>query len=63
MASFKITLIAIKWAVKKRELNEATRLFEQIYSSLGFWLAEFNPPISDFYDFFSMYYTSIGNYE
>lgn len=28
-----------------------------------FWLGEFNPSISEFYDFFSMYYASVGKYE
>lgn len=29
----------------------------------AFWLGQYNPAISQFYDFFSMYYASIGRYD
>jgi hypothetical protein len=29
----------------------------------AFWVGEYNPAISEFYDFFSMFYASLGKYE
>lgn len=61
--STKISLLAIKWAAKKGNEELANKIFEIKYQENAFWVSEFNPAISEYYDFFSLYNVSIGNYE
>ena len=60
--STKVSLLAIKWAIKKRNEELANKIFEIKFEENAFWVTEFNPAISEFYHFFSIYNASIGNY-
>lgn len=59
----KIGLLAVKWCVKKRLSEEATRIYELKQAENAFWLGEHNPAAGELYDFFAMYHASLGRYE
>jgi tetratricopeptide (TPR) repeat protein len=61
--STKCSLLAIKWCVKKRYFEEATKIFEMKEMENIFWQGEYNPAITEFYDFFSMFYAQNGQYD
>ena len=61
--STKCSLLAIKWCIKKKYIEEAVKIYQMKEVENLFWQGEYNPAISEFYDFFSMYYASIGQYD
>ena len=61
--SLKVSLLAIKWAIKKKNEDLANKIFEMKFEENSFWVTEFNPSLSEFYDFFSIYNASTGNFD
>ena len=44
--STKVSLLAIKWAIKKKNEDLANKIFEMKFEENIFWASEFNPAIS-----------------
>jgi hypothetical protein len=61
--SVKLSLLAIKWCMKKHLYEEAYKIYEMKETENAFWLGEYNPAISEYYDFFSMYHATVGKFE
>lgn len=59
----KTAFLAIKWLIKSHEVEKANQVFEIKFHELSYWLNEYNTAITEFYDFFSMFYASIGDFE
>ena len=59
----KLTLLAVKWCIKKGLVDEAFKIYSMKEGELTFWLGEHNPGVTELHDSFCIYHASRGHFD